>query len=152
MNLCREAFCALCHIQTVCIWECLFKIPYKRVILSTFVQDFSPIIYYRLQLSFTTVFFFYYFCSECMLPIWQETVFFQSDPWCLNLLCPQVTCKECMLMKQGDNCLLKPCHPSKTRDKCLPNNISLEFHQCPMNAETDVQRLDRVLQQVLSRF
>ena len=44
--------------------KCLFKIQYECVNLSSIVQDFSPVIYYRSQLSFTTIFF-----SECMLPI-----------------------------------------------------------------------------------
>ena len=34
--------------------KCLFKIQYECVNLSSIVQDFSPIIYYRSQLSFTT--------------------------------------------------------------------------------------------------
>ena len=44
--------------------KCLFKIQYECVNLSSVVQDFSPIIYYRSQLSFTTMSF-----PECMLPI-----------------------------------------------------------------------------------
>ena len=46
--------------------KCLFKIQYECVNLSSIVQDFSLIIYYRSQLSFATVSF-----PECMLPIWQ---------------------------------------------------------------------------------
>ena len=49
--------------------KCLFKIQYKCVNLSSVVQDFSPIIYYRSQLSFTTMSF-----PECMLPIWQVII------------------------------------------------------------------------------
>ena len=49
--------------------KCLFKIQYECVNLSSVVQDFSPIIYYRSQLSFTAVSF-----PECMLPIWQEFI------------------------------------------------------------------------------
>ena len=30
---------------------------------------------------------------------------FQGDPWCLNILCAQVICREYMLMRQDDNCL-----------------------------------------------
>ena len=58
--------------------KCLFKIQYERVNLSSVVQDFSPIIYYRSQLSFTTVSF-----PECMLPIWQELIFIKMshDIW-----------------------------------------------------------------------
>ena len=54
--------------------KCLFKIQYEWVNLSSIVQDFSPIIYYRSQLSFTT---------ECMLPIWQEFIFIKMshDIW-----------------------------------------------------------------------
>ena len=37
--------------------KCLFKIQYEYVNLSSIVQDFSPIIYYRSQLSFTTISF-----------------------------------------------------------------------------------------------
>ena len=44
--------------------KCLFKIQYECVNLSSVVQDFSPIIYYRSQLSLTTMSF-----PECMLPI-----------------------------------------------------------------------------------
>ena len=44
--------------------KCLFKIQYECVNLSSIVQDFSPIIYYCSQLSFTTMSF-----PECMLPI-----------------------------------------------------------------------------------
>ena len=44
--------------------KCLFKIQYDWVNLSSIVQDLSPIIFYRSQLSFTTMFF-----PECMLPI-----------------------------------------------------------------------------------
>ena len=44
--------------------KCLFKIQYECVNLSSIVQDFSSIIYYRSQLSFTTTSF-----PECMLPI-----------------------------------------------------------------------------------
>ena len=44
--------------------KCLFKIQYECVNLSSIVQDFSPVIYYSSQLSFTTMSF-----PECMLPI-----------------------------------------------------------------------------------
>ena len=37
--------------------KCLFKIQYECVSLSFIVQDFSPIIYYRSQLNFTTMSF-----------------------------------------------------------------------------------------------
>ena len=47
--------------------KCLFKIKYEWVNLSSIVQDFSPIVYYRSQLSFTTMSF-----PERMLSIWQE--------------------------------------------------------------------------------
>ena len=54
------------------------KIQYECVNLSSIVQDFSPIIYYRSQLSFTTMAF-----PECMLPIWQEFMFIKMshDIW-----------------------------------------------------------------------
>ena len=56
----------------------LFKIHYECVNLSSIVQDFSPIIYYRSQLSFTTMSF-----PECMLSIWQEFIFIKMshDIW-----------------------------------------------------------------------
>ena len=44
--------------------KCLFKIQYECVNLSSIVQDFSPIIYYCSQLSFTTMSF-----PECMFPV-----------------------------------------------------------------------------------
>ena len=58
--------------------KCLFKIQYECVNLSSVVQDSSPIIYYRSQLSFTTMSF-----SECMLPVWQEFIFIKMshDIW-----------------------------------------------------------------------
>ena len=58
--------------------KCLFKIQNECVNLSSVVQDFSPIIYYRSQLSFTTVSF-----PECMLPVWQEFIFIKMshDIW-----------------------------------------------------------------------
>ena len=56
----------------------LFKIQYECVKLSSIVRDFSPIIYYCSQLSFTTMSF-----PKCMLPIWQEFLFFKMshDIW-----------------------------------------------------------------------
>ena len=54
--------------------KCLFKIQYECVNLSSIVQDFSPVIYYRSQLSFTTMSF-----PECMLPIWQECIFIKMS-------------------------------------------------------------------------
>ena len=58
--------------------KCLFKIQYECVNLSSIFQDFSPIIYYSSQLSFTTMSF-----PECMLPIWQEFIFIKMshDIW-----------------------------------------------------------------------
>ena len=55
-----------------------FEIQYECVKLSSIVQEFSPIIYYRSQLSFTTMPF-----SECMLPIWQKIIFnkMSHDIW-----------------------------------------------------------------------
>ena len=46
--------------------------------VSSIVQELSPIIYYRSQLSFTTVSF-----PECMLPIWQEFIYIKMshDIW-----------------------------------------------------------------------
>ena len=38
-------------------YQILLKIQYKMVNLSSILQDFSPIIYYRSQLSFTTMSF-----------------------------------------------------------------------------------------------
>ena len=49
--------------------KCLFKFQYECVNLSFIVQEFSPVIYYRSQLSFTTMYF-----PECMLSIWQEFI------------------------------------------------------------------------------
>ena len=54
--------------------KCLFKIQYECVNLSFIVQDFSPVIYYRSQLSFTTKSF-----PECMLPIWQKFIFIKMS-------------------------------------------------------------------------
>ena len=61
--------------------KCRLKIQYECVNLSSIVQDFSPIIYYRSQLSFTTMSF-----PECMLPIWQEFIFIKMrhDIWRSN--------------------------------------------------------------------
>ena len=58
--------------------KCLFKIQYECVNRSSIVQDFSPIIYYRSQLSFTAMSF-----PECTLPIWQEFIFIKMshDIW-----------------------------------------------------------------------
>ena len=58
--------------------KCLFKIQYECVYLSSIVQDFSTNIYYRSQLSFTTMSF-----PEYMLPIWQEFIFIKMshDIW-----------------------------------------------------------------------
>ena len=58
--------------------KCLFKIQYECVNLSSIVQDFSLIIYYPSQLSFTTMSF-----PEYMLPIWQEFIFIKMshDIW-----------------------------------------------------------------------
>ena len=68
---------ALKEFMRGCI-KCLFKIQYECVNLSSVVQDFSPIIYYRSQFSFTTVSF-----PECMLPTWQEFIFIKMshDIW-----------------------------------------------------------------------
>ena len=74
-----KEFCPLCHIQTVCIWEAHW-VGYRMLFQKSsimcqpvaFIQDFSAVIYHRYQLSFTTVFF-----HDCMLPIWQETLFFK---------------------------------------------------------------------------
>ena len=49
--------------------KCLFKIQYECVNLSSIVQNFSQIIYYHSQLSFTIMSF-----PECMLPISQEFI------------------------------------------------------------------------------
>ena len=58
--------------------KCLSKIQYECVNLSSIVQDFSQIIYYRSQLSFTTMSF-----PECMLSAWQEFIFIKMrhDIW-----------------------------------------------------------------------
>ena len=58
--------------------KCLFKTQYECVNLSSIVQDFSPFIYYRSQLSFTTIYF-----PECILPILQEFIFIEMshDIW-----------------------------------------------------------------------
>ena len=58
--------------------KCLLKIQYECVNLSSIVHNFSPIIYYRSQLSFTTMSF-----PECMLPIWQKFIFIKMchDIW-----------------------------------------------------------------------
>ena len=51
-----------------------FKIQYECVNLSSIVQDFSPIIYYCSQLSFTTMSF-----PECMLPILTGVYIYQDE-------------------------------------------------------------------------
>ena len=61
------------EFMRVCI-KFLFEIQYECVNLSSIVQDFSPVIYYRSQLSFTTMSF-----PECMLPIWQEFIFIKMS-------------------------------------------------------------------------
>ena len=61
--------------------KCLFKIQYECVNLSSIVQDFSPIIYYRSQLSFTTV-----SLPEGMLSIWQEFIFIHEHAMCSSNL------------------------------------------------------------------
>ena len=55
-----------------------YEIQYECVNLFSIVQDFSPFIYYRSQLSFTTMSF-----PECMLSIWQEFIFIKMshDIW-----------------------------------------------------------------------
>ena len=50
------------------------EIQYECVKLSSIVQEFSPIIYYRSQLSFTTMPF-----SKSMLPIWQKIIFIKTS-------------------------------------------------------------------------
>ena len=51
-------------------------------------------------------------CFSCMhVAYLTRDCVFQGDLWCLSILCAQVTCREYMLMRQGDNCLLRPCHP-----------------------------------------
>ena len=74
---CHQFQFAFKEFMRGCI-KCLFKIQYECVNLSSIVQDFSPIIYYRSQLSFTTMSF-----PECMLPIWQEFIFIKMshDIW-----------------------------------------------------------------------
>ena len=66
----------------------LLKVQNKRVNLSSFVQDFYPIIYYSGQLSFTTVPF-----PKCMLPVGQELIFIQvSHDICAYYMFKQLTC------------------------------------------------------------
>ena len=82
--------------------KCHFKIQYECVNLSSVVQDFSLIIYYRSQLSFTTMSF-----PECMLPIWQEFIFIKMSHDIVR-----VTCKVHKSRKPGDNCTQVTCHSS----------------------------------------
>ena len=58
--------------------EIKIEIQYECVNLTSVVQEFSPIIYYRSQLSFTTMPF-----SECMLPTWQKIILMKMshDIW-----------------------------------------------------------------------
>ena len=102
--------------------KCLFKIQYEYINLSSIVQDFSPIIYYRSQLSFTTMSF-----SECMLPIWKECIH-QDEPWYLNILCVRVTCKVHKSRKPGDTCTQVTCHSSWKGGRYLQETIPLGFH------------------------
>ena len=68
--------------------KCLFKIEYECVNLSSIVQDFSPITYYRSQLSFTTVSF-----SWMHVAYLTGVYIHQDESWYLNILCVRVTCK-----------------------------------------------------------
>ena len=109
--------------------KCLFKIQYECVNLSSIVQDFSPIIYYRSQLGFTTMSF-----PERMLPIWQEFIFIKMshDIWTVR-----VTCKVHKSRKPGDNCTQVTCHSSWKEGRYLQETIPLGFHQCQLIAEKD---------------
>ena len=60
--------------------KCLFKIQYECVNLSSTVQDFSPIIYYHIQLSFTTV--LCWMCAAYLTGVYIH----QDEPWYLNIL------------------------------------------------------------------
>ena len=71
----------------VCVWEggggegfkCLFKVQYECVNLSCIVQNLRPVIYYRLQLSFTTKSF-----PECTVPIRQKFIFVKMSHYILT--------------------------------------------------------------------
>ena len=114
--------------------KCLFKIQYECVNLSSIVQDFSPIIYYHSQLSFTTMSF-----PEYMLPIWQEFIFIKMshDIW--------VTCKVHISRKPSDNCTKMTYRSSWKGGRYLPETIPLGFHQCQLIAEKDEQIPDLTL-------
>ena len=78
--------------------KCLFKIQYECVNLSSIVQDFSPIICYRSQLSSQL-------CPSWMHVAYPTGVYIhQDEPWYLNILCVWVTCKVHKSRKPGDNC------------------------------------------------
>ena len=120
--------------------KCLFKIQYERVNLSSVVQDFSPVIYYRSQLSFTTVSF-----PECMLPIWQEFIFIKMshDIWTYYVF--EWLARIHKSRKPGDNCTQVTCHSSWKGGRYLQETIPLGFHQCPLIAGKDEQMPDLTL-------
>ena len=117
---------ALKEFMRGCI-KCLFKIQYERVHLSSVVQDFSPVIYYRSQLSFITDLSWMHVAHLTGVYIHQD------EPWYLNILCVRVTCKVHKSRKPGDNCTQVTCHSSWKGGRYLG------FHQCPLIAGKDEQ-------------
>ena len=113
--------------------KCLFKIQYEFVNLSSIVQDCSPIIYYRSQLSFTSI----SLRNACCL---SDRCIHQDEPWYLNILCVRVTCKVHKSRKPGDN------HSSWKGARYLQETIPLGFHHCQiLIAEKDEQIPDLTL-------
>ena len=108
----------------------LFKIQYECVNLSSIVKDFSPIIYYRSQLSFIAMSF-----PECMLPIWQEFIFIKMshDIWTYYVFeyLPRYT-------SQGNWVIIARKWPVTLLEKggrYLQETIPLGFHQCQLIAD-----------------
>ena len=83
--------------------------------MSSIVQDFSPIIYYSSQVSFTTMPF-----SKCMLSIWEKFIFIRI----------RVTCKVHKSVRRDDNYIREPCHPFYRGDIYLQETILWGFHPC----------------------
>ena len=126
------------EFMRVCI-KCLSKIQYECVNLSSVVQDFSPIIYYCSQLSFTTM--------SCLNACCLSDRSLYSSIWTiiLNILCVRVTYKVNKSRKPGDKCTQVTCHSSWKGGRYLQETIPLGFHQCQLIAEKDEQMPDLTL-------
>ena len=69
----------------------------------------------------------------------------QNEPWYLNILCVQVTCKVHKSRKPGDNCTQVTCYSSWKGGRYLQETIPLGFHQCQLIVEKDEQIPDLTL-------